>query len=170
MAAGRREVAVLMSDIRGFATLSEKMDPEELVSLLNRYFKVMIDIVFRHDGMLDKFVGDEIIAVFGAPLDQPDSEASAIRCAAEMRKPMADFNAAQRASGGPRSPPSFFICRRQNLCQSICVVTSWWKSTSEVLTMLPSSLGLRSAAACLWAAYFSCGASPSAPLRNSLPR
>lgn len=101
LAGSRREVAVLMSDIRGFTPLSEKMEPEALVSLLNRYFKVMIDIVFRHDGMLDKFVGDEIMVVFGAPLDQPDAAARAIRCAGEMQEAMTDFNASQRAAGGP---------------------------------------------------------------------
>lgn len=101
LAGSRREVAVLMSDIRGFTPMSEKMDPEALVSLLNRYFKVMIDIVFKHDGMLDKFVGDEIMVVFGAPLDQPDAETRAFKCAAEMQKAMGDFNAGQRAAGGP---------------------------------------------------------------------
>jgi adenylate cyclase len=97
----RREATVLMSDIRGFTPMAEKMDPVELMTLLNRYFAAMIEVVFRHDGTLDKFIGDEIMVVFGAPLPQADMEERAVRCALEMQLELAAFNAGQRSSGGP---------------------------------------------------------------------
>jgi adenylate cyclase len=80
----RRVVTVLFSDLMGFTTLSEKKLPEEVVDLLNEYFKEMTDIIFKWDGTLDKFVGDEIMAFWGAPTDQPDHAERAVRCALDM--------------------------------------------------------------------------------------
>lgn len=80
----RREVSILFSDLRGFTTFSENRDPEEVVSMLNEYFKEMTDIIFRWDGTLDKFVGDEIMAFWGAPAIQPNHAELAVRCALEM--------------------------------------------------------------------------------------
>ncbi len=80
----RRVVTVLFSDIIGFTSLSERRQPEEVVSLLNEYFKEMADIIFRWDGTLDKFVGDEIMALWGAPVDQPNHAELALRCALNM--------------------------------------------------------------------------------------
>lgn len=101
MSEGRRtHAAILISDIRGFTPMSEAMDPEELVRLLNRYFSRMVDVVFRHDGTLDKFVGDALIVVFNDPFSQPDAEKRALACAAGMQAEIAAFNRAQEAAGG----------------------------------------------------------------------
>ncbi|MBU2575091.1 MAG: adenylate/guanylate cyclase domain-containing protein [Elusimicrobia bacterium] len=100
MRAGRRtHVAILISDIRGFTPMSESMAPEALLELLNGYFRRMVDIVFKYDGTLDKFVGDALIVVFNDPFDQPDAEKRAVMCAAEMQREVARFNLEQEASG-----------------------------------------------------------------------
>jgi adenylate cyclase len=80
----RKELTVLFSDIRGFTTFSEQHQPEEVVSELNEYLGAMTNIVFEHDGTLDKFVGDAVMAFWGAPLDQPDHAARAVTCALAM--------------------------------------------------------------------------------------
>ncbi|MDD5209262.1 MAG: adenylate/guanylate cyclase domain-containing protein [Elusimicrobiales bacterium] len=100
MSEGRRtHAAILISDIRGFTPMSEAMGPEELVRLLNLYFSRMVDVVFRHDGTLDKFVGDALIVVFNDPFEQPDAEKRALACAAEMQAEIAAFNREQEAGG-----------------------------------------------------------------------
>lgn len=100
MGEGRRtHAAVLFSDIRGFTPMSEGMDPGELVSLLNSYFSRMVDVVFKYDGTLDKFVGDALIVVFNDPFEQPDSERRAVACAAAMQAELAVFNREQAAAG-----------------------------------------------------------------------
>jgi len=80
----RKVVTVLFADLMGFTSLSEKKLPEEVVEFLNEYFKEMTDIIFKWDGTLDKFVGDEIMAFWGAPVDQPDHAERAVRCALDM--------------------------------------------------------------------------------------
>ncbi|OGR42679.1 MAG: hypothetical protein A2X35_01640 [Elusimicrobia bacterium GWA2_61_42] len=100
MGEGRRtKAAILISDIRGFTPMSEAMDAGALVKLLNLYFGRMVDVVFRHDGTLDKFVGDALIVVFNDPFEQPDAEKRAVACAAEMQREIAAFNALQAAAG-----------------------------------------------------------------------
>lgn len=80
----RKIVTVLFSDLTGFTSLSERKLPEEVVDILNEYFKEMTEIIFKWDGTLDKFVGDEIMAFWGAPTDQPNHAELAVRCALDM--------------------------------------------------------------------------------------
>ncbi|HZV63958.1 MAG TPA: adenylate/guanylate cyclase domain-containing protein [Telluria sp.] len=88
-----REVSVLFSDIRGFTTLSENRSPQEVVALLNRYFTLQVEVVFRHGGSLDKFIGDCIMAFWGAPLDDPEHAQNAVRAALEMAEVLQRFKA-----------------------------------------------------------------------------
>jgi len=89
----QREVTLLFSDIRGFTSLSEKRRPEEVVTLLNRYFSLQVDVVFRHGGSLDKFIGDCIMALWGAPLDDREHARRAVACALDMADTLAQFRA-----------------------------------------------------------------------------
>ena len=88
---GRRDVTLLFSDIRGFTTLSETRSPEEVIALLNRYFSLQVDVVFRHSGSLDKFIGDCIMGIWGAPLDDPDHARNAVACALDMADTLQAF-------------------------------------------------------------------------------
>lgn len=80
----KRELTVMFTDIRGFTSISETFDPEALVEFLNEYLGAMTDIVFQHDGLLDKYIGDAIMALWGAPFPRPDHAAQACRTALEM--------------------------------------------------------------------------------------
>lgn len=88
---GRRDVTLLFSDIRGFTTLSETRSPEEVIALLNRYFSLQVDVVFQHSGSLDKFIGDCIMGIWGAPLDDPDHARHAVACALDMADTLQAF-------------------------------------------------------------------------------
>jgi adenylate cyclase len=95
----RRVMTVLFSDIRGFTSVTEKGDPEALVAQLNEYFSRMVEIVFRHDGTVDKFVGDMVMALFGAPLDDAEHAEHAVRAAVEMVRELGDLNRHWAAEG-----------------------------------------------------------------------
>ncbi|HSD67373.1 MAG TPA: adenylate/guanylate cyclase domain-containing protein, partial [Vicinamibacteria bacterium] len=91
-----REVTVLFSDISGFTSISERMSPSAVALLLNDYLSRMTDVIFKYEGTLDKYIGDAIMAVFGAPLDMPDHAERAIRAALEMQARLAEWNAERR--------------------------------------------------------------------------
>ncbi len=91
MSGKAREITVLFSDIRGFTTMSEKRSPEEIVALLNRYFSLQVEIIFRHGGTLDKFIGDAIMAFWGAPQEDPQHAAHAVAAALEMEQCLLRF-------------------------------------------------------------------------------
>jgi adenylate cyclase len=95
----RRDMTVLFSDIRGFTTVTERGNPEELVSQLNEYFSRMVEIVFRNKGTVDKFVGDMVMALFSAPLDDPEHANHAVEAAVEMVKELGELNRAWVAKG-----------------------------------------------------------------------
>ncbi|MCU0615210.1 MAG: adenylate/guanylate cyclase domain-containing protein [Desulfobacterales bacterium] len=97
----KKDLSVLFSDIRGFTTISEKLTPEELVHLLNEYLTVMTNIVFKYEGLLDKYMGDAIMAVFGAPLDQPDHARRACLTALEMLEELHKLQKKWEAEGRP---------------------------------------------------------------------
>jgi adenylate cyclase len=86
-----RQVTLLFSDIRGFTTLSESHTPQQVVSLLNRYFTRQVEVIFRNGGALDKFIGDCIMAIWGAPLDDARNAEHAIQCALEMSDTLEAF-------------------------------------------------------------------------------
>ena len=86
-----RQITILFSDIRGFTTLSEKRTPQQVVELLNRYFTLQVEVIFRHGGALDKFIGDCIMAFWGAPLDDPDHARHAVEAALEMAEVLQRF-------------------------------------------------------------------------------
>ncbi len=88
----RTEVAILMTDIRNFTTMSEQMDPWDIVALLNDYFPRIINVIFSHQGMVDKFIGDSILAVFGVPSPREDDALRAARAALEMRSQLLAIN------------------------------------------------------------------------------
>jgi len=86
-----REITVLFSDIRGFTTLSETRTPEQIVDLLNRYFTLQVEVIFRYNGTIDKFIGDCIMAFWGAPLDNKQHALDAVKAAIEMSEVLEKF-------------------------------------------------------------------------------
>jgi adenylate cyclase len=96
-----REVTIMMSDIRGFTTLSEQLAPDRVVSMLNRYLGAMTDIILQYGGTIDEFLGDAILAVFGAPTTHRDDPDRAATCALAMQAAMHDINRANRDDGLP---------------------------------------------------------------------
>lgn len=87
-----RQATVMFADIRNFTSFSERTTPQAMVKLLNEYFELMVDVIFKFEGTLDKFIGDEIMAVWGAPIGHPDDTQRAVRCAIEMQSTLHAFN------------------------------------------------------------------------------
>ncbi len=87
-----RELSVLFSDIRSFTSISEKIGAEKTVRMLNRYFEVMTEVILKHDGMVDKFIGDAILAVFGEPVSKGNHAQQAVMAALDMRKALEELN------------------------------------------------------------------------------
>ncbi|MDQ3809894.1 MAG: GAF domain-containing protein [Chloroflexota bacterium] len=97
----KRRVVVLFADIRDFTALSETMTPDDVATLLSEYFTVMVECVFRHGGTLDKFIGDAVMAQWGAPIGGADDADRALRAALDMMRELRGLNAKWRAEGRP---------------------------------------------------------------------
>lgn len=96
-----RVLAVLFSDIRSFTSISESMRPDDLVNSLNRYFSVMVDIIMEHNGIIDKYIGDAIMAFFGAPVHHENDALQSVHAGIAMAEGLKGFNAEQRRLGRP---------------------------------------------------------------------
>ncbi|MCG8462064.1 MAG: FHA domain-containing protein, partial [Holophagales bacterium] len=97
----RAEVTVLFADIVGFTAYSEKSAPEEMAALMEGYFTYAVEAIFEHGGTLDKFIGDCVMAFFGAPFEQPDHAYRAVAAAVKIREELARWNAERRELGLP---------------------------------------------------------------------
>src|SRR5437879_7115764 len=95
----RKELAMLFADLVGFTSFSETHSPEEVVAQLNAYASAMSAVVFQWDGTIDKFVGDSIIVYWGAPLDQPNHDELAVKCALHMQKRLAELQEKWKGEG-----------------------------------------------------------------------
>jgi adenylate cyclase len=96
-----RTVTIMMADLRGFTALSEGLDPEQIVALLNNYLGTMTEIIYKYQGTIDEFLGDAILAMFGAPLQRSDDAARAVACAVEMQLDMRSVNERNNRAGLP---------------------------------------------------------------------
>jgi adenylate cyclase len=97
----KRDVVILFSDIRGFTSMSEKMEPDDVALLLREYFTEMVEIIFRHGGTLDKFIGDAIMALWGAPFASEDDADKAMRAAIDMQRKLVELNQHWAQTGKP---------------------------------------------------------------------
>lgn len=96
-----RQTTVLFSDIRGFTAMSEHENPQIIVDMVNEYFELMVEVIFKYEGTLDKFVGDEIMALFGAPVGHSDDPIRAVRTAIEMLDVLRQLNQLRVSRGEP---------------------------------------------------------------------
>ena len=97
----KRQVTLLMSDLRGFTALAERLEATEVVALLNHYLSIMVEVIHRAGGTIDDIIGDAILVVFGAPVAMPDAAQRAVRCALEMQKAMQEVNEHSFQKGWP---------------------------------------------------------------------
>ncbi|MGA9574560.1 MAG: adenylate/guanylate cyclase domain-containing protein, partial [Lysobacterales bacterium] len=101
MGGGKRVVTIMMTDIRGFSVLSQELDPQDCVRILNNYFSVMTPLIQKYDGVIDEFLGDAILAIFGAPVACDNHAEQAVACAIEMQRAMQVVNETNRGWGLP---------------------------------------------------------------------
>ncbi len=98
----RRTVTIVMTDLRGFTAISERLEPERVVQMLNAYFEIMVELVLKYNGTINEIIGDALLIIFGAPQEMPDRARRAIACAIEMQNAMAEVNAQNRRQGLPQ--------------------------------------------------------------------
>jgi adenylate cyclase len=96
-----RNLSILFSDIRGFTSIAEKVPPADLVDILNRYFSIMVDIIMAKSGIIDKYIGDAIMAFFGAPVKTDEDALQSVYAGLDMTDALVAFNEKQKAAGHP---------------------------------------------------------------------
>jgi adenylate cyclase len=97
----KRQVTILMSDLRGFTSLAERLAPEQVVDIINRYLGTMVEVILQHQGTINEFIGDAILVIFGAPVWYEDHAQRAVACAVAMQLAMDSVNAENRQEGLP---------------------------------------------------------------------
>jgi class 3 adenylate cyclase len=97
----RRQVTIMMTDLRGFTALSERLEPEKVVQMLNAYFEVMVEVVLKYNGTINEIIGDALLVIFGAPKEMPDRAQRAIACGIDMQNAMARINEKNCLQGLP---------------------------------------------------------------------
>ena len=97
----RRKVTIMMTDLRGFTALSERLEPEKVVEMLNVYFDVMVDVILKYNGTINEIIGDALLVIFGAPQEMPERTQQAIACAIEMQNAMEEVNEQNRSQDLP---------------------------------------------------------------------
>lgn len=98
----RREVTIMMTDLRGFTALSERLQPEKVVQMLNAYFEVMVETVLKYNGTINEIIGDALLVIFGAPQEMSDQAERAIACSIEMQNAMTHVNKVNRQKNLPK--------------------------------------------------------------------
>src|SRR5512143_4026504 len=116
----KRPVTILFSDIRGFTSMSEHMSPDAIANLLSDYFTEMVDIIFAHGGTLDKFIGDAIMALWGAPIPHADDQDRAVQAAIAMQRAINGLNAKWTADGRPSISVGIGINYGETFAGNIC--------------------------------------------------
>jgi len=97
----RKNVTIMMSDLRGFTAITERLDPEQVVSMLNTYFEVMVEVVHQYNGTINEIAGDSLLVIFGAPQEIPDRSQQAIACSIAMQNAMGRVNEKNQLAGLP---------------------------------------------------------------------
>jgi class 3 adenylate cyclase len=97
----KRSVTIMMTDLRGFTALSERLEPEKVVQMLNAYFEVMVELVLKYNGTINEIIGDALLVIFGAPQEMSDQTQRAIACSIEMQNAMSKVNKENLAQGLP---------------------------------------------------------------------
>jgi adenylate cyclase len=97
----KRNVTIMMTDLRGFTALSERLEPEQVVQMLNSYFEVMVEVVLKFQGTINEIIGDALLVIFGAPQEMTERAQRAIACSIAMQNAMAEVNKQNRAQGLP---------------------------------------------------------------------
>lgn len=97
----RRDVTIMMSDLRGFTAITERLEPEQVVKMLNSYFEVMVEVIHQYSGTINEIIGDSLLIIFGAPQEIPDRAQQAIACAITMQNAMGKVNETNQLIGLP---------------------------------------------------------------------